>query len=95
MPAGTAGSRPEKRARSEAEAPAANKRAAYLPYARGGYNSEEWVFDDDDDEEEEGDHAEQLDELGADGDQAQDGADLDEANIRSLEVTHAVQEAQD
>ena len=28
-----------------------SKRVTHPPYARGGYNSEEWVFDDEDDDD--------------------------------------------
>ena len=85
MLAGSAGTRPEKRARTDTDAPAPNKRPSYLPYARGGYNSEEWVFDDED-EDDEG-PAEQGDEGGEDDERAvgADG-DLQETGIRSLEV---------
>ena len=84
--AGSAGARPEKRARTETEAPAPNKRAAHPPYARGGYNSEEWVFDDDDEEDEEM-PAERPDEAGGDDDRMADAdEDLQDAGIRSLEA---------
>lgn len=87
--AGSAGARPEKRVRTETEAPAQNKRAAHPPYARGGYNSEEWVFDDDDEDEEM--PPEHPDEAGGEDDGMADAdRDLQDTGIRSLEASFAI-----
>lgn len=83
--AGSAGPRPEKRARTETEGSAPNKRASHLPYARAGYNSEEWVFDDEDEDDDL--PADQRHELRDEEDRmADENGDLGEAGIRSLEV---------
>lgn len=59
------------------------KRVSQPPYARGSYNSEEWVFDDYDEDEE---AMERCDYGHDDEPQHHVGADLPANGIRSLEV---------
>ena len=64
--------------------PAPFKRVSHPPYARGGYNSEEWVFDDDDDDDE---AAERYDSSHHDNEgQHHNGIGAADDGIRSLEV---------
>lgn len=59
------------------------KRVSHPPYARGGYNSEEWVFDDEEDDDM---PAEQYD-YGEQDEPRQYAAGDQDDGIRSLEVT--------
>ena len=83
--AGSAAPRPEKRMKLEIDSDPApfSKRASNPPYARGAYNSEEWVFDDEDDE----DDAVERYHFGHDDEtQNHNGSSLPEVGIRTLEV---------
>ena len=60
------------------------KRVSHPPFARGGYNSEEWVFDDEDDD----DLPAEQDELGEEQDARHYYANMPDDGIRSLEVSH-------
>lgn len=82
---GVAAPRPEKRLKMEVDLEPApfTKRVSHPPYARGGYNSEEWVFDDEDDDDM---PAEQYDYGEQDEPRHHAAGDQDDG-IRSLEVT--------
>ncbi len=60
------------------------KRVSHPPYARGGYNSEEWVFDDEDDDDL---PAEQSDFGGEEDPRHHHAAGIPDDGIRSLEVS--------
>ena len=81
---GSAASRPEKRIKLEVDLEPApfGKRVSHPPFARGGYNSEEWVFDDEDDDDL---PAEQHD-YGDQDDARHYSAGAPDDSIRSLEV---------
>ena len=83
--AGSAAPRPEKRMKLEADPEPApfTKRPSNPPYARGAYNSEEWVFDDEDEEDE---AVERYDFGHDDETQHHNGSSLPEDGIRTLEV---------
>ncbi|DBA92727.1 TPA: hypothetical protein ACH3X1_002933 [Trebouxia sp. C0004] len=76
--------RPEKRMKMEVDLEPVpfTKRVSHPPYARGGYNSEEWVFDDEDDDDL---PAEQSDFGGEEGPRHYHAAGIPEDGIRSLE----------
>lgn len=81
---GSAASRPEKRIKLEVDLEPApfSKRVSHPPFARGGYNSEEWVFDDEDDD----DLPAEQHEYGDQDDPRHYSAGGPDDSIRSLEV---------
>lgn len=83
---GSAASRPEKRIRLELDLEPApfGKRVSHPPFARGGYNSEEWVFDDDDDD----DMPAEQHEFGDQDETRHYRTSTPDDSIRSLEVSH-------
>ena len=83
---GSAASRPEKRIKLEVDQEPApfGKRVSHPPFARGGYNSEEWVFDDDDDD----DMPAEQHEFGEQDEPRQYRTSTPDDSIRSLEVSH-------
>ena len=64
------------------------KRVSHPPFARGGYNSEEWVFDDEDDDDL---PAEQSDFGGEEEQRHHHAAGIPDDGIRSLEVSFLLQ----
>ena len=64
-------------------APSFSKRVSHPPFARGGYNSEEWVFDDDDDD----DVAAEQHDFGEQEEARHYSTGIPDDSIRSLEVT--------
>ena len=58
------------------------KRVSHPPFARGAYNSEEWVFDDEDDD----DVAAERDEFGDQDEPRRYSTSIPDDGIRSLEV---------
>ncbi len=78
--------RPEKRMKMEVDLEPVpfTKRVSHPPYARGGYNSEEWVFDDEDDDDL---PAEQSDFGGEEDPRHHHAAGIPDDGIRSLEVS--------
>ncbi|DBB13479.1 TPA: hypothetical protein ACH3X3_000533 [Trebouxia sp. C0006] len=76
--------RPEKRMKMEVDLEPVpfTKRVSHPPYARGGYNSEEWVFDDEDDDDL---PAEQSDFGGEEDPRHHHAAGIPDDGIRSLE----------
>ena len=81
---GSAASRPDKRIKLEMELEPASftKRVSHPPFARGAYNSEEWVFDDEDDD----DVAAERDEFGDQDEPRHYSTSIPDDGIRSLEV---------
>ena len=82
---GSAASRPEKRIKLEVDLEPApfNKRRSHPPFVRGGYNSEEWVFDDEDED----DLPAEAHEYGDQEDPQHYSAGIPDDSIRSLEVS--------